>query len=90
MGESSCTTKSARRMLYFLVIAYPIRSDWHYLGETESVSGNTVLKYSRAVLADFSFEVPSKLKLEFRVGGTSGNSGKVFFALHSLLFLLPS
>jgi len=61
---------------YFL-LTHMIRSDWAYLGETEIVNGASVLKFTRAVLVDFSFEIPSKLKLEFRVDGTFGNSGKV-------------
>jgi len=75
--ESSCTIESVQRMKSFPSSRCFHRSDWQYVGETEVVSGGTVLKFTRAVLIDFSFEVPSKLKLEFRVGGSSGRSGRV-------------
>ena len=65
-------------------------SEWTFLGQTDDLRGSDVIKFTRGVMLDFSFEVPVKLKIEFRSGegGSSGNQGEVCVSILCILCLV--
>ncbi len=54
-------------------------SQWTLVSQTEDSRGSDLIKFTKGIMLDFSFEVPVKLKMEFRSGdgGSDGLHGDV-------------